>query len=310
MTPLISLLIIVALSLLIMRIATVALAITGLSREVARFQARSAFTGVGFTTGEAETLVNHPVRRRIIMLLMILGNLGFVTALSSLLLTFIDTASAQERFVRLFWLGLGLGVLWFFGTSQWVDRRLSNLIEWSLRRWTDLDVRDYASLLHLRGDYGIVELTVSEEDWLADKRLRQLDLQDEGALVLVVVRPNGQYIGAPSGHTAIYSGDTLIVYGRQEALAELDERLPGPRGRRGPPGRRARTTSHRAKAATRGHAIGLLARILTPLIPSSLHPFIPSSLHPFTPSSPHLPAAINSSKARAAAPENSGSLML
>lgn len=39
------------LSLLITRIATNALSVTGLSRETARFQARSAFTGVGFTTG-------------------------------------------------------------------------------------------------------------------------------------------------------------------------------------------------------------------------------------------------------------------
>jgi Trk-type K+ transport system membrane component len=38
------------LSLLITRIATIALSVTGLSRETARFQARSAFTGVGFTT--------------------------------------------------------------------------------------------------------------------------------------------------------------------------------------------------------------------------------------------------------------------
>ena len=54
MVALASLLIFVALTLLINHIATVALSLTGLSREVARFQARSAFTGVGFTTNEAE----------------------------------------------------------------------------------------------------------------------------------------------------------------------------------------------------------------------------------------------------------------
>ena len=35
---------------------------TGTSSELARFQARSAFTGVGFTTSEAESVVLHPVR--------------------------------------------------------------------------------------------------------------------------------------------------------------------------------------------------------------------------------------------------------
>ena len=47
-------------SLLVTRVAAIALSVTGLSRESARFQARSAFTGVGFTTSEAESVVNHP----------------------------------------------------------------------------------------------------------------------------------------------------------------------------------------------------------------------------------------------------------
>jgi hypothetical protein len=50
----VALLVVLGLSLVITRIATVALAHTGLSSEAARFQARSAFTGTGFTTSEAE----------------------------------------------------------------------------------------------------------------------------------------------------------------------------------------------------------------------------------------------------------------
>src|SRR5687767_7500660 len=69
----------VFISLLITRIASVALTVTGLSRQSARFQARSAFSGVGFTTSEAEDVVNHPVRRRIVMWLMLIGNAGLIT---------------------------------------------------------------------------------------------------------------------------------------------------------------------------------------------------------------------------------------
>ncbi len=39
---------------------------TGLSWDAASFQSYSAFFGVGFTTREAELVVNHPIRRRII----------------------------------------------------------------------------------------------------------------------------------------------------------------------------------------------------------------------------------------------------
>lgn len=89
MTPVISLLVVITLSILCTRIATVALVHTGLSREVARFQARSAFTGVGFTTGESEKVIRHPVRRRIVMALMWLGNVGIMSAIFSLILTFV-----------------------------------------------------------------------------------------------------------------------------------------------------------------------------------------------------------------------------
>jgi Trk-type K+ transport system membrane component len=82
MIAVVSVLFILAVSLLITRIATVALQLTGLSKANARFQARSAFTGVGYTTSEAEHTVNHPVRRRIVMLLMLLGNVGLVSVMS------------------------------------------------------------------------------------------------------------------------------------------------------------------------------------------------------------------------------------
>jgi hypothetical protein len=62
MPALFSLLIVVTLSILVTRIATVALTHTGLSGEMARFQARSAFTGVGYTTSEAEQAVKRQKR--------------------------------------------------------------------------------------------------------------------------------------------------------------------------------------------------------------------------------------------------------
>jgi len=85
-----SLLLVLVFSLLITRIATIALTYTGLSRQSAKFQARSAFTGVGFTTSESEKVVNHPVRRRILLLMMLVGNAGIVTVIATFILGFIQ----------------------------------------------------------------------------------------------------------------------------------------------------------------------------------------------------------------------------
>lgn len=54
MTAVLTLLVVILESMVITRIATIALMATGLTRESARFQARSALTGVGFTTSESE----------------------------------------------------------------------------------------------------------------------------------------------------------------------------------------------------------------------------------------------------------------
>jgi Trk K+ transport system NAD-binding subunit len=127
-------------------------------------------------------------------------------------------------FWRIAWLGVALLVLWTVATSSWIDHRLSSLVSWALKRCTKLEVRDYARVMHLAGEYGVSELAVEAEDWLAEKTLAQLELPDEGVLVLGVKRPDGTYIGAPKGSTRIHAQDTLILYGRSPVLADLDER--------------------------------------------------------------------------------------
>ena len=232
MVALVSLLVVLALSLLVNRVATVALRATGLSPDVARFEARSAFFGVGFTTAEAEAVVNHPLRRRIVMWLMLLGNAGVVTTIASLLLSFGGTSGYGQSAERALVLVAGLLALWALSASSWVDRRLTRLTERALRRFTDLDVRDYASLLNVSGDYAVVELGVDPDDWLAGRALKELHLPDEGVVVLGVYRADGDYVGAPTGATELRPGDVVVLYGRTAALAELDHRRAGTAGDR------------------------------------------------------------------------------
>ena len=98
MGAIITLLAIVTISLLVNRIATVALVFTGVSKDLARFQARSAFTGSGFTTSESEMMMQHPVRRRIVMILMFAGSVGFVTILASGITGFVAVDRQQGEF--------------------------------------------------------------------------------------------------------------------------------------------------------------------------------------------------------------------
>ncbi len=224
MVSIISLLLILTISILVNRIATVALTHTGLSRESARFQARSAFTGVGFTTSESEKVVGHPVRRRILMVLMLLGNVGIISAMSTLILSFIDVGEAWPVTLRIVLLVAGLVVLWSIASSQWIDHQLAGIIDMAIKRSSHLEIHDYADLLRLSKDYRIAELKVRAEDWLAGKSLAKLKLRDEGIMVLGILRNDGTYIGAPKGTTVIRAEDSLVLYGRESAHMNIDRR--------------------------------------------------------------------------------------
>jgi hypothetical protein len=91
MVALSTLLSVIAISIVIVRVATKALDSTGLSQDAARFSAFSAFNGTGFITEEAEGVVRHPVRS------------GMLVA--------------------------GPLLLWMLARSHWVERGLGRLME-------------------------------------------------------------------------------------------------------------------------------------------------------------------------------------
>lgn len=231
MVAIVSLLAILTLSIVITRVATVMLTATGLSRDIAQFQARSAFSGAGFTTNESESVVNHPVRRKIVLQLMLLGAAGIVTSLTSLLLSF-SGASGGQTGRRIAVLLIGLAGLRLLAGSRIVDRALTRVTEWALRRYTRLNVRDYDKLLHISDDFTVAEIEPSEGDWVLGRRLEELALRAEGIIVLGIYRHDGRYLGVPGGPTLVEAGDRLVVYGEDDRVLALADRPAGDDGDR------------------------------------------------------------------------------
>lgn len=230
MSALIVLLILLLLSLLITRLATPALMLTGVSHQLARLQTLSALTGVGFTTSESERIVDNPVRRRILILMMIVGNAGFVTEASTLILSFVGVTTRAEGLIRGGWLLGGLLALWLVARSEWVEHRMLGVMGWALRRWTDLEAYDFVELLEMAGGYRVQTIVVDPGDWVEGRRLGELGLFEEGVTVLGIHRPDGIYLGVPRGETMIREGDRLVLYGCAEQLRELDSRRGGATG--------------------------------------------------------------------------------
>ncbi len=228
--PVLVFLLALTISLIVIRVGTMALMLTGLSREAARFQAHSAFTGVGFTTVESESIVEHPVRRHLAMALMMLGNIGMATVIATLTATLLSTSTSENLVLSLVVLAFGIAILVTLFKSRWVEQQLNRPIAWALRQFTKLDVRDYVSLLEFSSGFTVSELVVRPEDWVAGKTLVELGLAREGVLVLGIRSQHGPYVGAPSGQSKITAHDTLVIYGPLDRLEELDNRCHGPQG--------------------------------------------------------------------------------
>jgi len=221
--PIITMLTVVSLGLLITKIAASAMVYTGVSREMARFQARSAFTGVGFTTTETENMVRHPVRRRIIMTLMLLGNAGFVSAIASMI-PILGNTDSRSGFGQLGVLMVGVLMLWAISRSRWLDYVIMRATRAAMRRITRLDVHDYTGLLHFSEGFSVGEINVGANHWCTGKNLIELKLKDEGVQVLGIQRANQEYVATPKGTSYIREGDIVVVYGRYQQIEELRDR--------------------------------------------------------------------------------------
>jgi hypothetical protein len=107
---------------------------TVLSWDTASFQSYSAFFGVGFTTREAEMVVNHPIRRRIIRDLIFAGNIGLTSALATLVVTIMQTGTGTHAMLVVASIVGGLVALMLLFRVGWFQRLVDRGIQKALRR--------------------------------------------------------------------------------------------------------------------------------------------------------------------------------
>jgi len=213
-----TLFVVLTLFVLVIHTGAVALHLTGLPEEAARFQARSAFTGTGFTTSESEAIVNHPVRRRIVSLLMTIGSLGFVSVLATVVVSLVGSSGSEGALMRqLLWLAAVLLALWFVALNPFADRVMCGVIGRLLARTEGFGGRKPARLLQLPAGHGVTQILVHPQSGLAGQQLREL--VSNGVVILGLQREDGSYIDLPGDGEEIRPADEIFVYGPEHLLA-------------------------------------------------------------------------------------------
>lgn len=205
-------------SFLVVRSGAIALMMTGLDRNRAVFQALSAFTGTGFTTREAERIINHPKRRRIISWMMILGNAGIVTVIvtgtSSFMMT--ETHGLPATVAVLL---AGIYIIYRITASTGIMDKWERFTENRLVKSGMMEEEMVEDLLHLIEGHGLVKVLLREESPLIGKSLKEKELTKAGMLVLGIERGK-IWIPVPKPSEKMEDGDKVIIYGPLEKLNE------------------------------------------------------------------------------------------
>ncbi len=204
---------------LIVEIAATALKLTGLDIHAARFQALSAITGTGFTTRETESVMRHRQRRRIIMVLMVLGPICFLGIFSSLLISMRQEFSVFHVILLLLLIVL---LLLLTRNPRFVSL-FHRQVERQLRRYRYPRRVQLEEVLELGGEYGVFELKVTNSSSLAKKPLAETGLKDKGLIVLAIER-GGQLQAVPGAQDVLEAEDVLILFGHRKGLVSLAHR--------------------------------------------------------------------------------------
>ncbi len=213
--------VIIVVSTVIVKIAAVALNLTGLDEKRSYFQALSAFTGTGFTTRDSELVVSNDIRRKIIMFLMILGNAGLVTVITTLTLSF-SKGGATPVFLNIIVILLAVLFIIKVSLNKTITRRLTKKIQGKLVKSPTFTKRPVEEILRLAEGYGIAELTLSEDCVDIGKTLFDSSFRQKDILILAVEREK-EVIPAPHASDRLLENDTLICYGKLSNITEISK---------------------------------------------------------------------------------------
>lgn len=213
---LIPVVVIIVLAWVIVQGASIVLMFTGMDRRKAKFEALSAFFGVGFTTRNSEEIVTHPERRRIISFLIVLGNGSIIAVISSLVGTFAKASLATVPIGLLMAAGLVL-LLWRIAVWRGWSQRIEKWVEHKIMKWKVFKEHKLLEMVEVEAGYVVGKVLAREDSDFVNNQLKDLHLARKGILVLAINR-SGRIIRPPKAENYIREGDILTVFGKRSQI--------------------------------------------------------------------------------------------
>lgn len=216
MASVVALALLVAAAYVVVLAGGIAFEITGLDREMARFHALSAFTGTGFTTKAAEAVVEHGTRRRIAMVLIVLGYAGAASVIATLMSSF--RFDSYRHSLTKIALAVVLGVVILL-LLRYLTEPLLRLLRRILRRRLGNDAVPQENLFRAGPELGVARIEIPVGCPLAGRALSELSLPEANLSVLMIEHRDREL--EPAGAATRFEvGEHVLVFGRLDRIQE------------------------------------------------------------------------------------------
>lgn len=199
--------------LVVVELCTTLFVLTGLEKPVARFQVVSMLTSTGFTTGESELIIAHPIRRRLGAFLILFGAFSLAVIISAI------SGILQKNF-HITEIGIIAGVLVLLLAIlklPFLQKKLSSKLQEELEqnyKLEDLPIKDV--LLHNDDDY-FAEIHVHEESDMVGRTLNE-EIKPEEDINILFIRRGDVALRHERHQEKIQAGDQLVLYGDKSIL--------------------------------------------------------------------------------------------
>lgn len=205
-----------SLSTIIVRIASTILRHTGLPDNIARLQSISALSGTGFTTSESELIVNFPIRRRVLVILMILGNLGMASIAATVIVALLATDGETNAIInQIIFFIVAISLTFIVMTNKALDKKLCDAVSWVLARSQTLQELGFHRLYQISRNYSIAEHPISTNE---QQDISDVDFSKFGLVFIGTRKGNKRmYNDAQDTETDLSFGDTLVCYGHESS---------------------------------------------------------------------------------------------
>ncbi|MFB9327696.1 hypothetical protein ACFFSY_17350 [Paenibacillus aurantiacus] len=200
---------------LVVEISSELLIVTGLKRDISRFQVISMLTGTGFTTKESELILRHPIRRKIGIALILFGAFSLAVVISSITNILAD----DFRIPQLLIATASLLLVCFIVKHRRFHAKASPLFEKHLQQDFQLHELPIQEVLYVRDNDLFAAVSLHEHSGHIGRQARDVFGEEEDVNLLYIKR--GQvHLRTSVRQETLAEGDVLFVYGDKAQIKE------------------------------------------------------------------------------------------